>query len=92
MRNHASSYTSVHNLDVIACTQWLPINNKKKLREASADTHDGLRLSAWEEEIKDDFDHDFLLHEIKNGFILLIKMQLPCPWNVLITRQVSSAG
>ena len=78
MGNHASSYTSVHNLDVIACTQRLPIINQK-LGKASADIHDGLRLSAWEEQFKDDFDHDFLLHGIKNGFDFTDKDATPLP-------------
>ena len=40
----------------------------KKLASVSASPQDGLRLSAWEEELQDDFDRDFLLNGIRYGF------------------------
>ena len=39
---------------------------KKKLNNASVNPSDGLRLSAWEEELQDDFDCDFILNDIKH--------------------------
>ena len=43
----------------------------KKLESVSASPQDGLCLSAWEEELQDDFDRDFLLSGIQYGFDII---------------------
>ena len=49
----------------------------KKLENVSVNPHDGLHLSAWEEELKDDFDREFILNGIKNGFDIIDKNATP---------------
>ena len=51
----------------------------KKLENVSVNPHDGLHLSAWEEELKDDFDREFILNGIKNGFDIIDKNATPLP-------------
>ena len=51
----------------------------KKLNNASVNPSDGLRLSAWEEELQDDVDHEFILNGIKHGFDINDKHVSPVP-------------
>ena len=43
----------------------------KKLGSDSPTSSLGLRLSAWEEELKGDIDRKFILNGIKNGFDII---------------------
>ena len=45
----------------------------KKLDIASVSPQSGLRLAAWEEELQDDVDRDFILDGIMNGFDIIDK-------------------
>ena len=43
----------------------------KKLANVSANPPNGLRLTAWEEELQDDVDREFILNGIKHGFDII---------------------
>ena len=51
----------------------------KKLEQVSANPYDGLRLTAWEEELQDDEDREFILSGITHGFDIIDKEAVPKP-------------
>ena len=51
----------------------------KKLDQVLASPYDGLRLAAWEEELQDDEDRDFILNGITHGFDIIDKDATPRP-------------
>lgn len=51
----------------------------KKLDRVSANTPDGLCLSAWEEVLQDDFDRDFILNGNKKWVFMFDEEALPAP-------------
>ena len=51
----------------------------KKLNIASVNPSDGLRLSAWEEELQNDVDIDFILNGIKHGSDIIDEHVTPVP-------------
>ena len=56
------------------CSDTLP----KKLDKVS-NPHGGLCLTAWEEELQDDVDRDFILNGIMHGFDIIDKDAKPKP-------------
>ena len=51
----------------------------KKLDQVLASPYDGLRLAAWEEELQNDEDRDFILNGITHGFDIIDKDATPRP-------------
>ena len=51
----------------------------KKLEKESANPHDGLCLAAWEEELQDDEDREFIPSGIKHEFDIIDKDAVPKP-------------
>ena len=51
----------------------------KKLEQVSANPYDGLRLAAWEEELQDDEDREFILRGITHGFDIIDIDAVPKP-------------